>query len=65
MTFGFWNDGGCLDDFREAFLSTVEVGGDCDTNAAIVCGIVAAYGTTVCIPPEWLRLREPLPIKAP
>ena len=45
VPFAIWNACRSIHDFTEALLSTVEVGGDCDTNAAIVCGIVAAYGT--------------------
>jgi len=45
VPFAIWNTCRSIHDFTEALLSTIEVGGDCDTNAAIVCGIVAAYGT--------------------
>jgi ADP-ribosylglycohydrolase len=61
VPFAVWNACRCLGDFREALLSTVEVGGDCDTNAAIVCGIVSSYGSPSCIPEDWRRVREPLP----
>ena len=61
IPFAVWNACRCISDFREALLSTVEVGGDCDTNAAIVCGIVAAYGTTASIPEPWRIARESLP----
>jgi ADP-ribosylglycohydrolase len=60
VPFAIWNACRCLSDFQEALLSTVEVGGDCDTNAAIVCGIVASYGTSSCIPEAWRRARERL-----
>lgn len=50
----------CLGDYREAIISTIEVEGDCDTNSAIVGGIVAAYGGQEAIPVEWLRVRERL-----
>lgn len=65
VPFAIWNACRCIHDFREALLSTVEVGGDCDTNAAIVCGIVAAYGTTACIPKDWRTARERLPTTPP
>ncbi|MFI9817221.1 ADP-ribosylglycohydrolase family protein [Saccharothrix variisporea] len=42
-------------DFRDAFFACVEAGGDVDTTAAIVGGIL---GTP---PPDWLASREPLP----
>lgn len=62
VPFAIWNACRCLDKFREALVSTVEVGGDCDTNAAIVCGIVASYVTPAAIPIDWLSARERLPI---
>jgi len=34
------------------------VGGDCDTNAAIVGGIVALSAGRAGIPSEWLQARE-------
>jgi len=65
--------GGCPDDMPASLTFpnigvvgaglAVEVGGDCDTNSAIVCGIVASYGTSACIPEQWLKAREPLPLK--
>ena len=62
VPFAIWNACRCLGDFREALVSTVEVGGDCDTNAAIVCGIVASFKTAAGIPKDWLAAREGLPI---
>ncbi len=61
VPFAVWNACRCLGDFREALLSTVEVGGDCDTSAAIVCGIVTSYSSPACIPEDWRLAREPLP----
>jgi ADP-ribosylglycohydrolase len=46
--------------FVEALGQTVGVGGDCDTNAAIVCGIVALSADRGAIPAEWLMAREPV-----
>jgi len=60
VPFCVWNACRCIRDYREAIISTVEVGGDCDTNCAIVGGIVAAHTGTAGIPPEWLQSREPL-----
>lgn len=60
VPFCIWNACRNLTDYREAFLSTVEVGGDCDTNGAIVCGIVTAYLGASGIPADWLTVREPL-----
>ena len=61
VPFAIWNACRSIHDFTEALLSTIEVGGDCDTNVAIVCGIVAAYGTLACIPEHWRAARESLP----
>ena len=60
VPFCIWNACRCLSDYREAVLSTVEVGGDCDTNAAIVGGIVAGFVGRPGIPKDWLRVREAL-----
>lgn len=50
-----------LDDYAEALISTVEGGGDCDTNAAMVGSIVVARLGRSAIPSEWLTAREKLP----
>lgn len=60
VPFCIWSACRNLGDFREALFSTVEAGGDCDTNCAIVCGIVTAYVGAGAIPAEWLRVKEPL-----
>ncbi len=44
--------------FVEAIGKTISVGGDCDTNAAIVGGIVALSAGRKSIPNEWLEARE-------
>ena len=44
--------------FVEAIGKTINVGGDCDTNAAIVGGIVALSAGRGSIPSEWLNARE-------
>jgi ADP-ribosylglycohydrolase len=51
-----------LDHFVEALGKTISVGGDCDTNAAIVGGIVALSAGRESIPVEWLKAREPFQI---
>jgi len=63
VPFCVWNVCRCLDDFQEALISTIEVGGDCDTNSAIVGGIVAGYAGADAIPTDWLRVREPLDLR--
>lgn len=50
-----------LDDYEEALWQTVALGGDIDTNAAIVGGVVAAFTGEAGIPAAWLAAREPLP----
>ncbi|HEX2749759.1 MAG TPA: ADP-ribosylglycohydrolase family protein [Verrucomicrobiales bacterium] len=63
VPFCLWNACRCLHDYQEAILSTIEAGGDCDTNAAIVGGIVAAWAGVRSIPADWLAAREPLRIE--
>lgn len=60
VPFCLWNACRCLHDYPEAVISTIEAGGDCDTNAAIVGGIVAAWSGKGAIPADWLAAREPL-----
>jgi ADP-ribosylglycohydrolase len=48
--------------FVEAIAKTISAGGDCDTNAAIVGGIVALSAGRETIPTEWLKAREPIQI---
>ncbi len=56
-----------LDDYEAAITTCVEAGGDVDTTAAIVGGIVAAYTgigdrpRSRGVPLEWISQREPLP----
>lgn len=64
VPFCIWNACRHIDDYAEALISTIEVGGDCDTNAAIVGGITCAFVGQASIPPEWLRVREPLRLSA-
>jgi len=48
--------------FREALGKTITADGDCDTNAAIVGGIVALSAGWESIPIEWLKAREVIKI---
>jgi ADP-ribosylglycohydrolase len=59
VPFALWVAATRLDDFPAAIRACVEAGGDVDTLAAIVGGIVATY--TGEIPTLWLGRREPLP----
>ncbi len=63
VPFRLWAAATYLNDYRRAIVTCVEAGGDVDTTAAIVGGIVATFtgigGSGV--PEEWLGAREPLP----
>ncbi|GAA1409256.1 ADP-ribosylglycohydrolase family protein [Catellatospora coxensis] len=61
VPFAIWVAARMLHDYPAAIRTCVEAGGDVDTTAAIVGGIVAAYTGLAGIPPEWLASREPLP----
>lgn len=52
-----------LDDFAGAIRHALAAGGDADTVAAIVGGIVAARIGAKKIPQEWIESVEPLPIE--
>lgn len=60
VPFCIWMAAHHLDRFIEALGKTISVGGDCDTNAAIVCGIVSLGAGRESIPVEWLKAREPV-----
>jgi len=63
VPFTLWVAATRLEDYTAAVHACIEAGGDVDTTAAIVGGIVATYtgiGPTG-IPPAWLDHREPLP----
>lgn len=44
--------------FVEAIGKTISAGGDCDTNAAIVGGMLALSAGRTSIPTDWLKARE-------
>jgi ADP-ribosylglycohydrolase len=50
-----------LGNYAEAITITISAGGDCDTNAAIVGGIVALFVGRERIPAEWRKEKETLP----
>ena len=58
VPFCVWMAAHHLDNFKEALSETIRVGGDCDTNAAIVGGIVALSAGRESIPMDWLSARE-------
>jgi ADP-ribosylglycohydrolase len=51
-----------LDRFVDALGKTISGGGDCDTNAAIVGGIVALSAGRESIPADWLKAREAIEV---
>jgi len=64
VPFAIWCAARRLNNFVDALTSTIACGGDCDTNAAIVGGIVALSAGRESIPSEWRRARERLPFDA-
>jgi ADP-ribosylglycohydrolase len=63
VPFALWSAANHLDDYVAALKQTIVAGGDCDTNAAIVGGIVALSVGRENIPAEWRQQKEPLPFK--
>jgi ADP-ribosylglycohydrolase len=51
-----------LDDYQSAIVNAIRAGGDIDTNAAIVGGIVSLATGLDAIPQDWLQDREALVI---
>jgi ADP-ribosylglycohydrolase len=63
VPFCIWMAAHQLAHFVDALGQTISVGGDCDTNAAIVGGIVALSAGRDGIPAEWVKIREPVQIR--
>jgi ADP-ribosylglycohydrolase len=61
VPFAMWVAATHLDDYPAAITACVEAGGDVDTTAAIVGGVVAAFTGAAGIPAAWVEAREPLP----
>ena len=59
VPFCLWVAAHHLEDYPEALATAICVGGDCDTNAAIVGGIVASGVGREGIPQDWLKTKEP------
>ncbi|PWU19046.1 MAG: crystallin J1 [Verrucomicrobia bacterium] len=59
VPFCVWIAAHYLDNYPDALAAAICVGGDCDTNAAIVGGIVAAGVGRDGIPQSWLECKEP------
>jgi ADP-ribosylglycohydrolase len=62
VPFCVWMAAHHLGRFTEALGKTISANGDCDTNAAIVGGIVALSAGKDAIPAEWLAAREKIRI---
>jgi ADP-ribosylglycohydrolase len=60
VPFALWCAARHIDDYTEALWAAVSVGGDNDTNCAIVGGIVVLAWGMEAIPEGWLAAREPL-----
>ncbi len=61
VPFAIWCAVHHLDDYVKALAIAISADGDCDTNAAIVGGIVTCFKGREGIPPDWLVQRERLP----
>ena len=61
VPFCLWVIAKHLRSFTDAFWAAATVGGDVDTNCAIVGGVVASRTGLEGIPSDWLRRCEPLP----
>ncbi|MFI5687456.1 ADP-ribosylglycohydrolase family protein [Streptomyces sp. NPDC051636] len=60
VPFALWSAARSLGDYETAFWTTAQVGGDVDTNCAIVGGVLAA-GKAGNPPAEWVERTETLP----
>jgi len=63
VPFALWCAAHHMDNYVEAVTRTIAGGGDCDTNAAIVGGVVALSVGREGIPSEWQNNKEPLPFQ--
>ena len=61
VPFAIWSASATRNRFGAAIWRTVSVGGDMDTTAAMVGGMLAPYVSEAGIPQSWLAAREPLP----
>lgn len=61
VPFALWAAGHHMNDFVQAVAATISAGGDCDTNAAIVGGIVALSVGQAGIPIDWKKEKEAFP----
>jgi ADP-ribosylglycohydrolase len=61
VPFALWAAATRLTDYEAAVRACAMVGGDMDTTAAMVGGIVTAHLGPEAVPASWLAAREPLP----
>ena len=61
VPYAVWCAAHHLDNYAEALTLTISGGGDCDTNAAIVGGVVSLAVGQKGIPDGWRREKEPFP----
>ncbi|TMQ98934.1 ADP-ribosylglycohydrolase family protein [Actinomadura soli] len=61
VPYALWAAATRLTDFEAAVRACAMVGGDMDTTAAMVGGIVTAHLGPEAVPSTWLAAREPLP----
>ncbi|MDH6628764.1 ADP-ribosylglycohydrolase [Streptomyces sp. LBL] len=60
VPFALWSAARSLGDYEQAFWTTAQVGGDVDTNCAIVGGVIAS-GKAGTPPAEWVARTEAVP----
>jgi ADP-ribosylglycohydrolase len=58
VPYALWCAAKNLDDYREAIIETALGDGDCDTNCAMVGGIVILFAGSDSIPQDWQDARE-------
>lgn len=61
VPFALWTAAKNIGNYEEAIWQCVRAGGDVDTISAIVGSVVVAHAGKAAIPPEWVRMRAPLP----
>ncbi|HET7623810.1 MAG TPA: ADP-ribosylglycohydrolase family protein [Verrucomicrobiae bacterium] len=63
VPYAIWCAAHNLDNYADAISTAISGGGDCDTNAAIVGGIVACFVGQEGIPADWRNQRERFPFE--
>jgi ADP-ribosylglycohydrolase len=63
VPYAVWCAAHHLDRFVDGLAFTISGGGDCDTNAAIVGGVIAVASGLGGIPQDWRDSKEPLPLR--